>query len=632
MPHRGVKRPAATASSTLARESGASFSLQSRFFDESLYLASRDTQDIGKLETPYGPIRKHFNVASTDGGGIKIAYCCPFALFYTICSTCQHFIAFVTEFLVNGIGRVSFYIDETKPGNSLRPDVARAINSAFWGIVDLPDWFRGKRCWWFVFTHVPMLTMKRIAGGAATLYLKMLEIFWSDQGLNFLRLGILVSGRLIKFAYSCIVVDEKAEKETFGLKGAGGVHMCASCANCARTKKSTAGSTLIQYTEADMTKFERNSPELVNAAAEVLQERKPLLNKTAFQNLEKIVGLKYDMCKLLLSPYRSMVKWPLTRYTDWFHDLIASGGCFQYAVNGVVNDLVGLGVSLANLDEFNQHVRMQPARLGRSFFADRTVHGTGRHIRAFASETITAVQVLAFFFQCVFDNTAFEAQRRLTSTMRHILHILLSGDAAVAMVDTLDRLLLNFHILMMQLYPSSATPKLHLMRHIVDGLRYTRRNLSCASGERMHRRTHQFGNFAFRSFQDTILLRTIKALINDLQDVRQTSHTDYEGKQLTLWTCGARAQAWPSVRVGATRYQRNTVLHWTVDGERMFGLARGILKLQEKPFVSVFLLEASGCADTWARSATELVVDCRVIEGSASFFECDGTITTLRPI
>ena len=80
-----------------------------------------------------------------------------------------------------------------------------------------------------------------------------------------------------------------------------------------------------------MTKFERNSPELVNAAAEVLQERKPLLNKTAFQNLEKIVGLKYDMCKLLLSPYRSMVKWPLTRYTDWFHDLIASGGCFQYA-------------------------------------------------------------------------------------------------------------------------------------------------------------------------------------------------------------------------------------------------------------------------------------------------------------
>ena len=31
-------------------------------------------------------------------------------------------------------------------GNILRPDMARAMHGLFWGIADLPDWYRASEC------------------------------------------------------------------------------------------------------------------------------------------------------------------------------------------------------------------------------------------------------------------------------------------------------------------------------------------------------------------------------------------------------------------------------------------------------------------------------------------------------
>ena len=159
------------------------------------------------------------------------------------------------------------------------------------------------------------------------------------------------------------MLDEKAEKESFGFMGAGGVRMCLSCINCVKMNKEkiTAASGFVHFTESDMSKFKPNTKGLIDASLHELQVRKPLLKPTPFANLEKILGMRYDRCTLLLSPYKGMVDLPESRYTDWFHDLLASGGVFQYALNQIIFDIVhDTDISLVDIDVFQQSVNVKP--------------------------------------------------------------------------------------------------------------------------------------------------------------------------------------------------------------------------------------------------------------------------------
>ena len=161
------------------------------------------------------------------------------------------------------------------------------------------------------------------------------------------------------------------------------------------------------------------------------------------------------------------------------------------------------------------HIPLQRAE--QDIFRDRIVDKRGAHVKAFASETITAVQALCVMFRCVFSGAEeFARQARLCSLARESLEILLSGDVAVRLADRLDAALQELQTMLLELYPWSATPKLHLMRHIKDGLKSHMINISCGGGERKHRRSKQLGRFAFRNFQATVLKRSIKRSLDDL--------------------------------------------------------------------------------------------------------------------
>ena len=160
-------------------------------------------------------------------------------------------------------------------------------------------------------------------------------------------LVVKASLTIFKFKYGFMIVDEKCEKEVFGVKGAGGVKCCLSCFNCVRTQQPiAAGSGLVAFSEADMSNFERNTPEMLSAALDHLAAQKGVLNKTQFGELEKQLGLVYDS--------RAMLNPTVSRYTDWFHDLLASGGVYQLLVNEVVLDVLEqTGLSLVDIDEFH---------------------------------------------------------------------------------------------------------------------------------------------------------------------------------------------------------------------------------------------------------------------------------------
>ena len=53
--------------------------------------------------------------------------------------------------------------------------------------------------------------------------------------------------------------------------GAGGVRMCMSCINCVRTQRRIEeGSTMVLFSDPDMSKFKKNTPALLKAAVDHL--------------------------------------------------------------------------------------------------------------------------------------------------------------------------------------------------------------------------------------------------------------------------------------------------------------------------------------------------------------------------
>ena len=610
-------------SAGFSREDDASYSMIGRQTGRSRQVVANDIHTVSSQPTPYGPIFKSFDIA-TDEGQVKIEYACPFAFLYHACANTPLY-SFLKRALCLALeGRIVIYWDETRPGNLLRPDIARSMTGIFWGIADLPDWWRCKAAFWFVFAHVPTKIMQKVKGGASAVFLKMLQIFWASDDHNMERLGVRCRGsEVLKFKYGFIIVDEKAEKELLGLKGAGGMRMCASCLNCVKTEKRLpAGSNLVIFSNPDMNKFEQNTPSLLSAALDHLAAQKDVLNKTRFKALEMALGITYEHCVVLYSGYRKMLDYPKSRYTDWFHDLLASGGVFQIVVNEVVLDICEMtGVTLTDIDLFQSSITFPCARLNKKFFQDRIVGKRGKHVRAFASETITAVQALCLMFCCVFSGAQeFTRQKRLCNLARESLEILLSGDVAVRLADRLDAALQQLQTILLDLYPWSATPKLHLMRHIKDGLKTHQVNLSCGGGERKHRRTKQLGRFAYNHFQATILRRTIKRCLDDLGNHGSYSDTELSGHGKWMTVLGTPMQVWPRASIGLRQLVTGNIVYWRCGDCRLFGLLRGISRFNGRLGVVVFALQPSASGQ-FKCLGEELIVDCSALNGVAVFIK-----------
>ena len=62
-------------------------------------------------------------------------------------------------------------------------------------------------------------------------------------------------------------------------------------------------------------------------------------------------------CVLVRSRFWDALDLPKKRYTDWFHDLVASGGVMQYIVNQVVYDLELKGITPEDINSFSCGVR-----------------------------------------------------------------------------------------------------------------------------------------------------------------------------------------------------------------------------------------------------------------------------------
>lgn len=113
-------------------------------------------------DSVYGHILQKCPIQFTNGEAYEWEYINPFALIHQYTSGRPRF-----GDMLRGAGsvRIAFYMDETTPGNVLRPDHGRSLACFYWTLMELPSWFRSRHCGWFYFGLFP------VAGGARSRWL-----------------------------------------------------------------------------------------------------------------------------------------------------------------------------------------------------------------------------------------------------------------------------------------------------------------------------------------------------------------------------------------------------------------------------------------------------------------------------
>ena len=496
-------------------------------FDQARKMLGKKLRGQVEQKTPYGDLLKKIEII-TDTGTKTLQYVCPHAWLYHVCSASIVFGQFLAQQFGQGLpGSICIYSDEVTPGNNLRPDKGRQFLAVYWALAPMPDWFRSRCGYWQTLMYVPCSTLKAIVGGLSALYVKVLETFWGPSGLNLQRLGIRIpvgdSLVHLHFGFGFFLSDEKAEKEALGVKGASGTKMCVSCANCVKCAKERipAGSCFVHYTCSDMSQFIPQTERSLQAVLAELHEAKATMSREQFHLAEQAVGINYDGACLLYSHMRALARVPHSRYPDWFHNLLASGGIFQYQLNQLILALRTHGIEPECIDAFPVVFPRAYTRLKTSFFSDRYVRNEKAHMRAFGSEMLTAVVKMAFFMDLVAAPVG-QLPRHCVHIRqaKNIIDMLLSGDVVLGRLATLDKLLKEHHDMFLSLHGQCAKPKLHFNRHLPEAMRNHGLNVSCLPPERKHKDAKRRATYLFRGFTGTLLHHEVAQMVNALSRPR----------------------------------------------------------------------------------------------------------------
>ena len=215
--------------------------------------------------------------------------------------------------------------------------------------------------------------------------------------------------------------------------------------------------------------------------------------------VQQETGINWSPDGLLWTEVFGKLQFPFCHYPDWMHTYVASGGLAQYHVNGLVLKLMSLGLLLPDLDAWMQGVTVPAGmtKLRKKYFQERIVERADAHIRAFASEMLSAITFLGLFVDVMVKPDAAEELAPYLACfdlLRVMMAILQSGNLRDA--PTLQAAMQAHHELYIQLY--HRIPKLHSQPHIVDFWLYWEYLLSCFGPERHHKLWKSIARFSYR--------------------------------------------------------------------------------------------------------------------------------------
>jgi len=139
-----------------------------------------------------------------------------------------------------------------------------------------------------------------------------------------------------RFEYGAWLSDERALKDVASSKGASGSKCCINCMNVVARRQPRPGDAYhVHFKHVATADFKQHTPQTMKALVEEMKLRMHSLSARAFAVVEQCAGINYNEDAILFSPYHlELTKMPITLYWDWMHCLVASGGVFQYHLNG----------------------------------------------------------------------------------------------------------------------------------------------------------------------------------------------------------------------------------------------------------------------------------------------------------
>ena len=265
---------------------------------------TKGEEEFGKSWTPYGTLMKKLPLDIIDSARtVMLEYICPFAFLWLASQESTGFASFLALYFgALGVGeaapapsvldesktaRIGIYVDDSRPGNNLRPDKGRKYYAYYWTFLELPDWFRASQVGWFPLCFVLVESVEKIAGGLSRITALLLEAMFSDAAMAFsfsttgmrLPIGVPTAAYLwIRATFACFLADEKAFKELSCAKGASGVKMCICCQNVVgsarfQPDRMPMGTRLVHYLTAPIEACRAHTRDSILSIAEFLSEK-----------------------------------------------------------------------------------------------------------------------------------------------------------------------------------------------------------------------------------------------------------------------------------------------------------------------------------------------------------------------
>ena len=297
--------------------------------------------------TPCGPFWGEIEVEMLKGHNKKYPAINPMALLWFMCATCAGFTAYFAKQIskyppsVDKPWDLYIYSDEILPGNALKVQNQRKLCGWYWSMGQL-DSATHDEDWWFHICAIRVSEIKKIKSGVAQVFKQIVETFFRhpysiDKGVQ-LPLG---EQRTMWFGRMTVILgDEVALKNCLSFKGAAGSLPCPLCRNVAQHQSDLANhdhsGRLIPHTEPNTDRMVLHTDQSIQETMNHLKTQHPILNKSAFENLEKSLGLIYQPQGAL---YDAVFH---SRFVGGVFNAIQFDWMHCYLVGGALNHEIGL--------------------------------------------------------------------------------------------------------------------------------------------------------------------------------------------------------------------------------------------------------------------------------------------------
>lgn len=268
-------------------------------------------QALTGLSAQYGDLMKMKKIPLENGEGeLSVCYLDPIATLVTCLEQCAPFRVYMSSCLQKVAPRydqpwgIALYSDEISPGNQLRHQNKRKIQTIYWTFVQYGSAGLSNEHLWFTLCSVRSVEVSKV-GGLTVLWRHLIDSFFHPHNLRFgLPLPMIAPDMILFADVSLMVSDEVALKSSIENKGAAGTLPCMFCRNvCSRgLDEHDVGGVLIPITCTDPARFSQHNNATVTALIQHLQSEKPKLSQMEFAKLEQSLGYNLEPNGLLCHP------------------------------------------------------------------------------------------------------------------------------------------------------------------------------------------------------------------------------------------------------------------------------------------------------------------------------------------